>query len=87
MVLSLSNAMMKHLKVFGAWCLTGICYEWTRQSVPFCCMKSRDKVPQRLADSEHDHLKWDIRDLIFYAINHTLEIIRMGRHRFLSTKA
>jgi hypothetical protein len=50
-------------------------------------MKRQDEVPQYLADSEHDHLKLDIRDPIFYAINHSLEMIPMGRQRFRSTKA
>ncbi|MCK7510398.1 MAG: hypothetical protein MZV70_44335 [Desulfobacterales bacterium] len=33
MVQSLSNAMMRHLKVFSARCLTGLWYRRTRQSV------------------------------------------------------
>jgi len=39
MVQSLSNAMMRHLKVFSACCLTVICHRSTRQSVVWGCTR------------------------------------------------
>jgi hypothetical protein len=50
-------------------------------------MERRDNVPQRLADSEHDHLKLDIRDFTLCVINRKPDMILMGKQRFRSTKA
>jgi hypothetical protein len=44
-------------------------------------------VPQSPADSEHDHLKLEIRNSILYEINRGPDMIPVGRQRFRSTGA